>query len=57
MLGETVSATFTWPLLFLGIAVVLFLIAAPHKFGGRFKPWCIPLGLASFAFAFFVARF
>lgn len=55
MIAETV--TFSWPLVFFGAAVVLFLLAAPHRVGVKVKGWFIPLGLACFAFAFFIGRF
>lgn len=57
MIAETVS--FTWSLVFLGAAVVLFLLGCPHRLFAKSKAkgWFLPLGLACFAFAFFLQRF
>lgn len=41
---------------FLFAAVILFILACPHRVGARIKGWFLPLGLACFAFAFLLPR-
>lgn len=38
------------------VAVVMFILACPHRVGAPIKGWFLPLGLAFFAFAFLTPR-
>lgn len=52
MLADKVTITFDVVTVLLFAAIALFLIACPHKYFPKIKPWGIPLGLACLAGAF-----